>query len=147
MKRLAWWLRITGLLYILNGIMMAFVRAPILTAGPAGALQQAAAGNPLARFLVDTWLGFGLEVLAIGVILWVISRSPRHATGLAWAVIAIEVARGLVYDGYMIAQGYATAVYVPWIVIHAAVITTGLLALRGADSVHPMPVSSEAQIR
>jgi hypothetical protein len=40
------------------------------------------------------------------------------------------VARGIVYDAYMLALGYALAVYAPWIVIHSVVITTGVLVLR-----------------
>ena len=130
LRRLTWWLRIVGALYLLNGIMMALVRAPIRSAGPSGALDQAAGGDPLARFLVDTWIGFGLEVFAIGVVLIAAAGYPRSATALVWAVIGIEIARGLVYDVYMLTQGYPLAVYLPWIGIHAVVIATGLWAMR-----------------
>jgi hypothetical protein len=64
------------------------------------------------------------------VLLLLYSRTPRAAAPLVWAVIGIEVARGIVYDAYMLAQGYALAVYAPWIVIHSIVITTGVLVLR-----------------
>jgi hypothetical protein len=124
-------MRIVGALYVVNGLMMAWVRAPIRSAGPAGTLYRADAGEPTARFLVDTWIGFGLEVIAIGIVLLVCARSPRSAIALVWAVIGIELARGIVYDVYMLAHGYAVAVYGPWIVIHAIVILTGFLALRG----------------
>jgi hypothetical protein len=130
MTWLTWWMRVVGVLYIVNAVMMALVRAPIRSAGPEGALARAAAGEPNARFLVDTWVGFGLEVAAIGCALLIFSQSPHSATALVWTVIGIELARGIVYDVYMIAQGYPLVVYGPWIVIHAVVIATGLSALR-----------------
>jgi hypothetical protein len=135
MTRFTWWMRLVGLLYVLNGVMMAFVRAPIRSAGPAGALDRASAGDPMARFLVDTWMGFGLEVIAIGVVMLVLSNSARPATALAWTVIGIEIGRGIVYDLYMILRGYPSAVYVPWLVIHAVVIVTGLWALKSLGRV------------
>lgn len=127
---LKWWLRIVGALYILNAAMMAIVRAPILAAGPEGALERAGNGEPTARFLVDTWIGFGLEVCAVGIGLLAASRSPPSARALAWTVIGVELARGIVYDTYMLSQGYALNVYGPWIVIHSIVIATGVVALR-----------------
>ena len=127
---LKWWLRVVGALYIVNGVMMAIVRAPISAAGPDGALERAANGEPTARFLVDTWIGFGLEVFAVGIGLLAASRSLASARVLVWTVIGIELARGIVYDIYMLGQGYPLSVYAPWIVIHGVVIATGLVALR-----------------
>ena len=132
MPRLTWWLRTVGLLYVVNGVMMAVVKAPISSAGPAGALDRAAQGDETARFLVDTWIGFGLEVGAVGIALLLTSRVPATARALVWAVIAIEIARGLIYDIYMMSQGYSAAVYLPWIVIHSFVIGTGFWALRSS---------------
>jgi len=130
---LKWWLRLVGALYILNGVMMALVSAPISAAGPDGALERAASGEPTARFLVDTWVGFGLEVFAVGIGLLAASRSPASARVLVWTVIGVELARGIVYDLYMLSQGYPLNVYGPWIVIHSVVIATGLVALRRGD--------------
>jgi hypothetical protein len=130
--QLKWWLRIVGGVYVLNAVMMAIVRAPIASAGPEGALARAAEGDPTARFLVDTWVGFGLEVAAVGVALLLASRAPASARALAWAVIGIEIARGIVYDLYMLAHGYSLSVYGPWILIHALIILTGVISLRAA---------------
>jgi hypothetical protein len=129
---LIWWLRLVGGLYVLNGLMMAIVRAPIRSAGPPGALDEAAAGEPTARFLVDTWIGFGSEVGAIGLALLIASSRPSSAATLVWTVIGIEVARGILYDLYMIGSGYPVLVYVPWLAVHTLVIVTGLLSLRAA---------------
>lgn len=128
--QLKWWLRVVGTLYVLNGAMMAIVKAPISAAGPEGALERAASGDPTSRFLVDTWIGFGLEVCAVGVGLLAASRSPASARVLAWTVIGIELTRGISYDIYMLASGYPLNVYAPWILIHGLVIVTGLVALR-----------------
>ena len=54
MSILRWWLRIVGAFYVLQFVAMSVVRAPIRTFGPANALDQAAGGDPTARFLVDS---------------------------------------------------------------------------------------------
>jgi hypothetical protein len=128
------WLQAVGALYLLNFVMITFVRAPIGSLGPEGALAQAAAGEPMARFLVDTWTLFGLEVGAVGVALLIASRVPEQARVLMWTVIAIEASRGIIADTYMIVRGNDPTVLGIWIVIHTVVIVTGLLCLRGTDS-------------
>ncbi len=140
MQTLRWWLRIVGVFYVLQFVMNAIVRAPISAVGPKDALVMASAGDPLATFLVDTWITFGLEIGAIGVALVVASRIPEQAKVLVWTIIAIELARGIANDVYMIARGYNSTVFVIWIVIHTVVILTGLHALgwtgfvaRGSD--------------
>ena len=129
---LVWWLRAVGLLYLIHFVAMVFARAPIRTLGPKDALAQAAAGAPIARFLVDTWVIFGLENLALGVALLIASGAPQRAVLLAWAVVGIELTRGIVADLYMIARGNNRNASLAWIAIHAAVIVTGVLALRSA---------------
>lgn len=133
MKNLTWWMRIIGAFYLLQFIMAAIVRAPIRAFGPEGTLSLEAAGDPLARFLVDTWVGFGLESAAIGIGLLVASRSASLAKALVWTIIAIEVAKGIIFDIYMIIRGYDIAGFVIWIIIHSIIIGTGLLALRKAN--------------
>jgi hypothetical protein len=124
------WMQIVGAFYVLQFVMMALVRAPIRTFGPAGTLSKAAAGDSLARFVVDTWTFFGLEVGAVGVMLLVATRHTELAAGAIWTVLAIEVGRGLIADTYMIARGIHVGGYLVWIVIHTVVIVTGLMALR-----------------
>ena len=125
------WMQVIGAFYVLQFVMMAVVRAPIRTFGPSGTLSKAAAGDTLARFAVDTWTIFGLEVGAVGVILLVATRRTELAIGAIWTVLAIEVGRGLIADSYMIARGINVAGYLVWILIHSAVIVTGFMALRG----------------
>ena len=132
MARIKWWMRIVGVFYLLQFVMMAFVRAPISAIGPKGAWDLASAGDPLARFLVDTWIAFGLEVGVIGAGLLIASRMPEQAKVLVRTVIGIELVKGPAYDIYMILQGYDVTAYVIWIAIHSVIITTGVFSLRSA---------------
>jgi hypothetical protein len=124
------WMQIVGVFYVAQFVMMAIVRAPIRTFGPAGTLDRAAGGDPLAGFVIDTWTFFGLEVLAVGVVLLAASRRGALARGAIATVLAIEVSRGILADLLMIARGNHVAGYLVWMVIHSAVIATGLFALR-----------------
>jgi len=121
----AWWLRIVGTFYLLQFVAVALVRAPIRSLAPVDALARSAAGDRLAMFLVDTWVTFGLETGALGVGLLAASRTPGRAQTLIWAILAVEVGRGIMADIYMIARGYPLTVPVIWIVIHAVVLATG----------------------
>jgi hypothetical protein len=133
------WMQVVGAFYVLQFVMMAIVRAPIRTFGPEGTLAKADAGDPVARFLVDTWTTFGLEVAAVGVTLLVATRRGELAKGVVWTVLAIEVGRGIVLDTYMIARGVHVAGYLAWIAIHSVVIATGLLALRADRTADDSP--------
>jgi hypothetical protein len=141
MKRLAWWFRIVGAFYVLQFVVMAIVKAPIRVQGPAGALARAAAGDATARFLVDTWVTFALEVGAIGVVLLFASGIPERAKILVWTIIAIELSRGIVADVYLIARGEPLNVLVPWLFIHTAVIVSGLAVVRAKRSVPDIAVA------
>ena len=121
-----------GVLYLLQFAMEVFVRAPIKAIGPEGALAQAAAGEPMASFVVDTWTILGLEDLALGTVVLFASSMPAKAMYLAWAMIGVEMTRGIVADIYMVARGHSVIVSAVWIVIHSAVIVTGLIALRSS---------------
>lgn len=134
MIRLKWWMRIVGVFYLLQFVVMAFIRIPISTLAPEGTLNRAAAGDPLARFLIDTWIAFGIEVGVIGAALLIASRKPDQAKTLVWSVIGIELLKGPAYDIYMIQQGYNPSVFVTWIIIHTIIIATGLLSLRKGRS-------------
>jgi hypothetical protein len=137
------WMQIVGAFYVLQFIMMVFVRAPVRTMGPPDALTLADAGDPIARFLVDTWVIFGLEVGGIGVALLLASRMAHEAKSLVWAVIAVELSRGIIADlWYLTTRGDHFSVMGPWLVIHTAIIVTGALALRRDSSPDVVPAST-----
>jgi hypothetical protein len=147
MTKLTLWTRVVGVFYMLQFVAMAIVRAPIRAQGPSGTLALADAGDPLAKFAVDTWRTFGLEVLAIGVALLILSRRPAQARGVAWAVLGIELMRGLVNDVYVLTRGDDIALYVIWIVLHSAVIVTGLFVLRASPASAPNQPSADPELR
>jgi len=113
---------------------MAFVslgpRIPIRAEGPAGIVERAAEGDPVSRFVLDTWTMFGLYMAAVGVSLLVASRDAAVAGPLVWMVMALELIGGIGIDIYKLARGYRRAAPIAWLVIHSAVIVTGFLALQ-----------------
>jgi BphX-like protein len=126
---LAWWLRIVGVLYLFISFVSIGPRIPIRAEGPAGVLDRAKSGDPTARFVVDTWLMFGLYMGAVGIGLLAASRAPEQAVALAWAVIGLEAIGGIGIDVYKLARGYRRGPPLVWIVIHAVVIASGLMCL------------------
>ena len=139
MTKLTIWLRIVGVFYLVDAFMMTVVHAPVRTVGPEGILDRASAGDPTARFVLDTWNGFGLEVGAIGAGLLLASGKPELAGGLVWTVVIVELLRGIIYDVYMIARGYDLTTFGVWIVIHGIILVTGVLVIRGRrDVVSPV---------
>ena len=69
-----------------------------------------------------------------------LQRLQRHlgevgnGTSTLDAVLHVELFRGIGHDVYMLVQGYEATGLVVWIVIHTALIVTGLLFLRSARS-------------
>ena len=130
--RLRRWMQITGAFYLLQFVMLVFVRAPIRTFGPTGTLERADRGDDLAEFVVDTWTFFGLEILAVGLILLLAIRRGELALGAIYTVLAIELSRGIVADLYQIARGVNVGGYAVWVAVHTTVLLTGIHCLRDA---------------
>ena len=122
------WMRIAGGLYVLMGIA-AMARVPIKAEGPPGILENAAAGDPTARFVVNTWVTLGLLLAVIGASLLYVSSMAEEARALAWTLIALELAWGIPIDIFKIVRGQKAAPSIVWIVIHSVVAITGLQAL------------------
>src|SRR4051812_5596793 len=99
-----WWMRVVGALYVALFVMAAILRVPIKVEGPPGTLERVAAGDPLASFVVDTWVTLGLELGAIGVALLIASRAPQKAHALVWTVCGLELS-GMLADVYKLARG------------------------------------------
>ena len=127
-------MRIVGSFYVFLFVAAAFLHLPIQAEGPDGILEHAANGDPVARFVVDTWVVLGLELGAIGIALLIASRVPMKATALVWMVIGSELLWGIGSDIYKLGRGYPLHVSVPWIFIHSLIIVTGFLALRSLKS-------------
>ena len=129
MTQMKWWMRAVGALYLFMFIAAAVLRIPIEVEGPPGVLGLAAAGDPVARFVVDTWVTFGIYIGAVGAAVLVASWAPAQAVPLVWTIVAMELG-GILVDIYKVGRGYAPTAPVVWMVIHSVVIVTGLLSLR-----------------
>ena len=125
------WLRAVGGFYVLVGV---FNLPPVIEARFPMQYPDLGIGvdSAPAQALVDVWFMFGLEIAVTGVALLLAARNPVRHVALVWLVLGLEVVRGIVDDLYLLARGYDVGIYVGWIVLHAVIIVTGLLALRRA---------------
>lgn len=128
MLSLAIWMRVTGVLYLAM-CAASLMGAPIRAEGPSGALERASAGDPTARFLVNTWVALGVLLGVLGAALLYFSRVPEDARALAWTIVAVEFTWGIPVDVFKILRGQKKAPSIVWILIHAIVGGAGLLAL------------------
>lgn len=92
---------------------------------------DAPAGGSAERGFLDWTFVFGLELL-VTVVLAVASFRPTFWLPLVPLVIALEAVRGIADDVYMLIAGYGVASNVVFIVVHAAIIVSGVLVYRGA---------------
>ncbi len=136
MKPLSRWMKVVGVLYVLNGIglVVSYVVPAIGEASVRQRVPGADLANPLYGFAMDTWLMFALEMLVVGGALVVASRAAWSNRILAFTVVALELIRGILDDLIWIANGYPAAMYMGWIGFHAVVIVTGVRALRRAQA-------------
>jgi len=129
MRALAWWFRVVGAVYAVLGATFIPVintaRVDILVPGFDGAR-----GGPAWNGFVDYLLMFGLEELVLGAFLIFASFRPRWWTPLVWLLVLLSVVRGIGHDLYMIASGYSVLSNVLFIVLHLAIISTGVVLLR-----------------
>lgn len=128
MLSLAIWMRVAGALYLIM-CAAALAGAPIRAEGPEGTLERARSGDPVGRFLVNTWVTLGLLLGVLGLALLYFSRTPEEARALAWTAVAVELAWGIPVDVFKIARGQKKAPSVVWIIIHLTIAGLGLQAL------------------
>jgi hypothetical protein len=132
MKPLTWWLRIVGVLYLLEGgglTLMALFAADQFAAtwasAPVGSLDDIAVRGIRVAGLpgVLTWV-------LLGVMMLIFSRVPARASLLVVTVAAWELLVWLPADLVGIFSGFATARAISLITFHVVVGVSGLLLLR-----------------
>lgn len=132
MRFLARWLRTAGAVNIGLGVTW----LPFLEAARLGTNRPPRV-LPLDGTAYESILGytmlFGLDLIALGVILLIASRRPAESLVVTWLAIAMSIVRGVVTGIHLIAIGYSSAVMLVLIGLHLAIIATGLLALRAAS--------------
>ena len=133
MIKLKWWMRIVGMFYLLMFVVNVFFHLPIKEEGPKGALALADAGDPLARFVVDTWFTLGMEFFVLGAALLSASGAGLKAKPLVLTIFGIQIFEGIVVDIYKIARGNEFNAPIAWIVINTVILLTGYYALKKAE--------------
>lgn len=85
------------------------------------------------KALVDWQWTFGLDLFAIGLVA-IVAAATGSAAGyryVVWVIVARELIGGVLPDAWLIARSYTMrSFYVGFIVIHAAIIASGLLLLQ-----------------
>lgn len=139
MKRLKWWFRGVGIIYLLLGTgFVPFLNEMRLSMMLPG--FDAPAGGVAYRGFLDFSFMFGLDLIVIGAFLIYASREPLKNSNLVWLVILLELIRGIFDDVYMIAEGYNVPVYSIFILLHLLIITTGIANLRKTKSMQSQPL-------
>ncbi|HEX9562916.1 MAG TPA: hypothetical protein VF981_03060 [Gemmatimonadaceae bacterium] len=127
MTGLVWWMRAVGALYLFLFVACAVLRLPIKVEGPRGIVEGAASGDPVARYVLDSWVMIGLIFIVLGGALIVASCFElHHSLGLVWAVIALEFVAFMGIDVFKLFRKYDPKAPAIWLVIHAVVVGTGL---------------------
>ena len=135
MKKLTWWFRIVGVFYLLLTLLNLWA---LFFGGNqlfADTLRPPLNAEPLAvRSFMDAWMVFVFELGVLGAMALVASRQPAQSRILAWTIIWAEVFRGILGDAVWIGLGYDATSYAVFIVIHLAIIVTGMLFLRQSQA-------------
>ena len=142
------WMRVVGAFYILLGVrLLPWFNAPMVErfgdlASPGVVLEP---GTPVFSFVIDWMATFGLDLVVLGVVLMLAARRAWDHRILAYVVIGQEAVRGILADVWFAARPFnSTSFYLGFLVVHAAVIATGVWALRraagaGTASIRPRP--------
>lgn len=136
MSAIKWWLRIVGVLYLLEGggltAMALFAPetfAEVWSAAPAGTLAEAAVrGIKLAGLPgVLTWV-------LLGILMLIFSRAPARARALVVVVAAWELLVWLPIDFIASLNGFEVPRAVTLMAIHLVIGISGALLLRRATN-------------
>lgn len=129
MISLAWWFRVVGAVYLALGCTF----LPFLNTGRVELLVpgfDGAPGGAAWNGFVDFLFMFGLEEMVLGAFLIAASFRPAWWTPLVWLLVSLSAVRGIGHDLYMIASGYAVAQNLLFVVLHLAIIGSGIALLR-----------------
>jgi hypothetical protein len=130
MKTTKLWMRVVGAFYLLVFVIAGIIKIPVRTLAPEGTLDLAAAGDLMAKLLSVSWVTIGIDYAALGIGLFLGSRRPEKAESLIQAILTFELVRGIGIASYMITQGYDPLPQIFFIILHTAVIVTGIIVLR-----------------
>jgi len=134
MKKLVWWMRIVGALYLMEGIGLTLMAlfatnefAEMWATAEPGSLDPIAVRGTLVAGMpgVLTWV-------LLGALLWWYARVPAQARLLVIVVICWELLVWLPLDLIGLFNGFSAARAASLIGIHLLIGVSGMFALRGA---------------
>jgi hypothetical protein len=126
------WMYVVGGLYVLLGarFLPAVNGRQVLRMLPAWTAPR----NSIEfKALVDWQWTFGLDLFAIGLVAIVVAAagSVDGCRSVVWVIAAREAVGGILPDAWLIVRGYTSrAFYAGFIVVHAAIIGSGLALVR-----------------
>ena len=134
MTALKWWLRIVGLLYVVEGagLTMAALFAPDEFAAIWASVAVGSLDEIAVRGIKIAGLPGVLTWLLLGAMMLIHSRAPEKARLLVIVVAAWELLVWLPVDIVASFNGFAVSRTVTLVVVHVAIGISGLLLLRRA---------------
>jgi hypothetical protein len=127
MKSVQWWMRVVGVLYL----FMAGATLPFGSGVPR-ALPGIPFNQQYAQRMEDYQFLGGLAFAAIGASLLLASRDPRQNIIIVWTVVFLEILRGLLGDAYLLGRGAPTYSYGVLVLLHLAIMASGIEVARRA---------------
>ncbi len=127
MKKLTWWLRIVGALYLFLGVLN--VASVFLNPTGNAAYFFPATYSPDAPTVLavnDAYLPSALVFVALGILLLYFSREPERGRIIVLIVALLELGVWVVTDLVWLAHGFPFAFFLPFFIIHLAIGVTGL---------------------
>jgi hypothetical protein len=125
------WLCVVGSFYVLLGVRF----LPAINSKQLRSVLVDWAAPPESvefKALVDWQWCFGLDLFAIGLVA-IVGAAVGRSVGLPyiiWVVVARELIGGIIPDAWLIMRGYSNRLlYSGFIVVHAAIIATGLAVI------------------
>jgi hypothetical protein len=132
MKSVKWWLRIIGVLYLVEGVGLSLAAlfdpdafAELWASAPAGTLDEVAV-----RGIGIAGLPGVLTWVLLGAMMLIFSRFPARASVLVITVVAWELLVWLPVDLVALFNGFAVSRALTLSTIHVAIGVSGILLLR-----------------
>ena len=134
MKKLKWWFIVVGAFYLLLALMNMYFVLINPSAMSVAVIFPFPTTPDTTMAFVDGWSPFAFEILGIATFMLWAARNPRRYLGAAWLLVWLEFMHGVLDDIYLIVRGYDAVGYAVFIMIHIAVIVTGVWAARAAEA-------------
>lgn len=128
MKKTTWWLYLVGGFYLILALASAWVI--FINPDLFGSMFPFSANELSLHAFSDAWLIFVLEMGVLGVVMLYYARASSQNRVLVLTVSILELVRGAGGDLLWMLRGWPTANYIPFMIVHLVIASTGLYFLR-----------------